>query len=634
VLYVLRGDKNGNRQLEFLSDSASRFFDKLPEILGDYQTMRESLEPDDLQLIDVHYLKSIQEQSILDLDFSIRKEWLPRFNRFHIQAYHDIREDGTVFTYGYITDVTSRAKSKEEEMQKSRLLEMINDLSVQVMSDNDPEAGIIRMLGSIGGLLQVDRVYLFRNEESSGDEIYTSQILEWAGEGVAPQIQNGDLTRFALHENGFSRWVHTLRSGTPVKGHIKDFPLQEKEVLSSQGIQSILVVPVIIQNQWWGFLGIDACKNEREWIDYEISVLQTAANMVGAIMQQFQFRSTLYDSKTLYQASLDAMAEGLLIKDADGTILTCNQSGLRILGLEPDQVIGKSTFDSQWGTIHEDGSPMPGGEHASMIAIKTGMDVDNQVMGLPAGDGTFRWLSVNARPIRYSGDSHPSAVVATFTDITERINTQRKQVQSSIEAQNSLSSLSRNCTNSLKMASLLLELEVLMQGSAGRKAKESSRRVSALYRIQESLFAEKEVQNARLYQLLTDLCSEMTGYYGRTSKEIQTGIRTRIKTLSSGTILPVMLAVAELVANALEHGLGTRLAGEIEVALEEQGDYLMLEVKDNGIGLPPSFNINKVNTPGLSIVKAILEGLEGTIAMHSDRGAQVLITIPLKNLGN
>lgn len=634
VLYVLRGDANGNRQLEFLSDSASRFFDKLPEILGNYQAMRESLEPEDLEKIDQHYLKSVRDQSVLDIEFSIRKEWLPHYNRFHIQAYHDIRDNGTVLTYGYITDVTTRTKIEEENKQKSRLLEVMNDLSVQVMSEEDPEAGIIRMLASIGKLLHTDRVYLFRNEETTRDEIYTSQILEWADEGITPQIQNEDLKRFALNENGFSRWIHSLGNGQSIHGHIKYFPEPENEVLSAQGIQSILVVPVMNRDKWWGFLGIDACRSEREWVDYEINVMRTTANMVGAVMQQYDYRRSLQDSKALYQASLDAMAEGLLIKDADGTILTCNQSGLRILGLEPSQIIGKSAYDSQWATVHEDGTPMPGRDHASMLAVRTGMDVDNQVMGLPAGDGTFRWLSVNARPIRYTGDSQPSAVVSTLTDITERINSDRRKEQSSLEAQSSFRSLFSNCTNSLKMASLLLELEAMMQGADGRRVKESSRRVTALYRIQESLFLQKEIQNTRLEETLKVFCSDMLKQAGRNNKEILTDIRTRIPSIASGSLLPVLLVVSELFANAIEHGLGTRLAGEVQVALEEQGDYLMMEVKDNGVGLPPSFNLSKVHTLGLSIVKAILEGLEGTIAMHSDRGTQVLITIPLKNMGS
>lgn len=632
VLYVMKVDASGRRQMEFLSDSASKYFNKLPELLTDYQVMREALEPEDFQQIDAHYLQSIHEHSILDMEFSIRKEWLPQPNRFHIQAYHDIRDEHTVVTYGYITDVTIRTRIDEEKRQKSRLLEMINDLSVQVMSDADPESGIIRMLGSIGEFLQTDRVYLFRNEPVTDDEVYTTQILEWVGPDISPQIQNEELKRFALKSNGFSRWVRMLRSGEPVKGHTDDFPDQEKDVLLSQGIQSILVVPVLIQSQWWGFLGIDACKGEREWVEYEISVMHTTANLIGAVLQQYDYRRSLMDSRALYRASVDAMAEGLMITDADGAILTCNQSGLRILGFNADQIIGASTHKIGWGTINEDGTPLLASDHAPMQALRTSKEVDDQVMGIPEADGSFRWLSVNARPIRYTGDSIPSASVATFSDITERINAERKMEQSKQEARRTLQSLFRNCTNSLKLASILLELEAMMHGGSGRRLKESSRRVSALYKIQESLFLETEVQNARLSQLLRDFCTDLICQNGRTSKEIQTGIRTRIKGFQSGSMLTVLLVVSELFANAVEHGLGTRLAGEVDVSLEEQGDYLMLEVRDNGIGLPPSFNVSKVNTLGLSVVKAILEGLEGTLAMHSDRGTQVLITIPLKNI--
>jgi PAS domain S-box-containing protein len=117
-------------------------------------------------------------------------------------------------------------------------------------------------------------------------------------------------------------------------------------------------------------------------------------------------------------ASLD---EGIVLQDTSGVILSCNSSAERILGLSSDQMTGRSSVDPRWNTIHEDGSPFPGENHPAMVTLRTGKPCTNVVMGINTPDGTCTWISINTQPLFHPKELYPYAVVASFTDITERL---------------------------------------------------------------------------------------------------------------------------------------------------------------------------------------------------------------------
>jgi len=152
-----------------------------------------------------------------------------------------------------------------------------------------------------------------------------------------------------------------------------------------------------------------------------------------------QSRSTLFDvtelkktqqafqeSEQRYRTLIDTMSEGITLQSIDGRVVTCNAAAEHILGLTYDQLIGRTSVDPRWRAIHEDGSPFPGETHPAMITLTTGKPQSNVVMGVHKPDGTLRWILINAQPIFDHKQTRPSAVVATFTDITERKQAEEK----------------------------------------------------------------------------------------------------------------------------------------------------------------------------------------------------------------
>lgn len=130
---------------------------------------------------------------------------------------------------------------------------------------------------------------------------------------------------------------------------------------------------------------------------------------------------SLAASEARYQSVLSAMTEGVVMQDANGRVVTFNSHASRILGLTEGQLSGRDSMDSRWGMLREDGSALPGDEHPAMVALHSGRPVRDVVIGAHLPDGSRAWLRVNSSPIFDAGAGRPSAVVTTFSDVTESL---------------------------------------------------------------------------------------------------------------------------------------------------------------------------------------------------------------------
>ena len=114
--------------------------------------------------------------------------------------------------------------------------------------------------------------------------------------------------------------------------------------------------------------------------------------------------------------------EGMVLQFADGSIQAVNPPGERILGLTAEQLLGRTSIDLPWQSIHEDGSAFVGETHPAMIALRTGKPCLNVVMGLYKPNGELVWLLLNSEPLFRGGGTTLLGVMTTFADITESLN--------------------------------------------------------------------------------------------------------------------------------------------------------------------------------------------------------------------
>ncbi len=162
--------------------------------------------------------------------------------------------------------------------------------------------------------------------------------------------------------------------------------------------------------RFWGLFGGAMLNGGEEGVAFVVD-----------IAERKRAEASLRQSEEKYRNLFETMAQGVVYQDAEGKIISANPAAERILGLTLDQMQGRNSFDFSWRAIHVDRSDFRGEDHPAMIALKTGEEVKNAVMGIfhPVEKG-YRWININATPKFRSGEEKPYQVYSTFSDITER----------------------------------------------------------------------------------------------------------------------------------------------------------------------------------------------------------------------
>jgi len=144
------------------------------------------------------------------------------------------------------------------------------------------------------------------------------------------------------------------------------------------------------------------------------------AGTMRDITERKQTEILLSQNEKEYRTLFESMLSGVVYQDADGFITIANPAAERILGLTLSQMQGLTSIHPLWKSVHEDGSDFPGETHPSMVALNTGKEIKNVVMGVfnPSHDA-YTWIKINAVPQFREGEQKPYQVYTTFEDITE-----------------------------------------------------------------------------------------------------------------------------------------------------------------------------------------------------------------------
>jgi signal transduction histidine kinase len=126
--------------------------------------------------------------------------------------------------------------------------------------------------------VDVDRVYIWKNHVKDGT-LHCSQLYEWSEE-AEPQ-QGNEYTVDIPYEEMIPEWVNNLSKGLTINGLVRDMSPVEQAQLSPQGILSILIVPVFLRDNFWGFVGFDDCHRERFFTENEESILRSGSLLIA-----------------------------------------------------------------------------------------------------------------------------------------------------------------------------------------------------------------------------------------------------------------------------------------------------------------------------------------------------------------
>ncbi len=116
---------------------------------------------------------------------------------------------------------------------------------------------------------------------------------------------------------------------------------------------------------------------------------------------------------------IENLPAGVIVHAPDTRIVRCNPEASQLLGIPPDQMLGKDARDPEWHFVREDGTRMPADEFPVLQVIAKGHVLKNFIMGIARGRaGEYTWALVNAYP-EFGIGERLRQVVVMFTDISD-----------------------------------------------------------------------------------------------------------------------------------------------------------------------------------------------------------------------
>jgi diguanylate cyclase (GGDEF)-like protein/PAS domain S-box-containing protein len=196
--------------------------------------------------------------------------------------YRDESAQSVPNTLITIDNITKRKEAERQLSRREAVMSAINFAAEHFLKETRWEHHVPAVLERLGRAANVSRVHVVMNYTDGSGVFHSSLCYEWTASHIAPQIDNPALRHAPLRKSGFGRWEDTLLQGIPIHGLVQNFPERERKVLQRLGSVSVAVVPIFVDNQWWGYLLFDECEREREWTSMELEAFYAAANIFGS----------------------------------------------------------------------------------------------------------------------------------------------------------------------------------------------------------------------------------------------------------------------------------------------------------------------------------------------------------------
>ncbi|WP_144146059.1 putative bifunctional diguanylate cyclase/phosphodiesterase [Paraburkholderia sp. BCC1884] len=148
----------------------------------------------------------------------------------------------------------------------------------------------------------------------------------------------------------------------------------------------------------------------------EETILRDIGQSVGLAVHQDTIAQRLAHSEEHHRLVVDHLIEGIVVQSRAGFVLACNPSAQRMLRATP-QIVGRSIRSVMTRAFHEDGSLVTAAEQPTVQVLATGKPMLGVTIGLELIDGEVIWITENVVPIIKPGDTEPSSVLISFTDI-------------------------------------------------------------------------------------------------------------------------------------------------------------------------------------------------------------------------
>jgi PAS domain S-box-containing protein len=218
----------------------------------------------------------------------------------------------------------------EEKLKKRIAYEkMLASISERAVLVHDLSDFLVESLRSMGGVLDVSRIFIFTYQPVSGT---FSCICEWVTRGVTTLA---DLDELKITIPWGTRH---LKDGKIINfENTRDIPGdQYRERLLAADVKSTLNVPLFIKGDLYGFMGFDECHHHRKWVDEDVYILNTAAQIITRAIENKRYEEELEQHRSRLESIFGSVQDAIITVDTEMNVIEANKAAEKICGFKID----------------------------------------------------------------------------------------------------------------------------------------------------------------------------------------------------------------------------------------------------------------------------------------------------------
>lgn len=333
---------------------------------------------------------------------------------------------------------------------------------------------------------------------------------------------------------------------------------------------------------------------------------------------------SLRQSEEKYRLLFETLIDIYYRIDRKGKIVMISPSIAKIAGYLPDEVMGTNAVDYYLD---------PQDSEKSLNLILRNGFINNFEARVKRKDGTFIWASFNARVIR-NASGRSIGFEGIIRDITERRRADDAVKAALQEKDVLLREIHHRVKNNMQVINSLLNLQArrIESNALRQMLLESQQRITTMAMIHETLYGSANLSRIDLSAYIKNLIFYLSGIFNRLT-EIEVIQEIDPVELGIDEAVPCGLIINELVTNAFRHAFPDGRKGTVRIRahLPNSGE-MMIEVTDDGVGLPEDMDLSNFASLGLKLAKGLAEHqLKGSMTIASRGGTAFILRWPLAN---
>ncbi|MBN4046952.1 hypothetical protein JYU05_00230 [bacterium AH-315-P13] len=159
------------------------------------------------------------------------------------------------------------------------------------------------------------------------------------------------------------------------------------------------------------------------------------------------------------------------------------------------------------------------------------------------------------------------------------------------------------------------------------KLTELQNRIDSINEVHSQLYLNTDITNLKLKKYVNKLAKNVQQSFAKDNIVINQDIKDSLQ-LKVDKSFPVGLIINEFLTNSFKYAFDDNDKGIISISIKEKPKTFLLTLSDNGKGLPNDFDISKLDSFGVDVMKLLSKQLKGTFLLDGLNGVNLNIEFP------